>query len=195
MYDDDYISFGDAVTGDAYVYWVGSTNSWFFNNNNAVGRTALRVGTTTNATEFRLEDNSGNAGLVMQGDRAVGREIYTTENSGIQLGCVVSVGDDGYALKGDADSATHSRRHPIGIALETVADNNWVKIATMPGSVVTTVNSLAAMSNGDPLYMSNTEGQVTNVAPTNAWFLGWVVNAASSQMVLANFQFISGTLV
>jgi hypothetical protein len=88
MEDDDQIRFGDLGSSDSYIQWTGSTSVWLFNNNNTGGETLFQLGSNTTATEFRIENNSGNdllqvTGNALPGWVSVTRTVASTGQTGL----------------------------------------------------------------------------------------------------------------
>lgn len=66
--DDDVMSFGADGVADSSIRWVSVSNQWLFNNPNVVGETVFGLGTTTTATEWRIDDSASSAILQVLGN-------------------------------------------------------------------------------------------------------------------------------
>lgn len=186
MKDDDLIAFGDSWGPvDTYIQWWNSATSWNFNNQHVTGRTVFTLGTDTAATEFRISSNNGD--ILFQATGLGEHTIWYGDNNDtvtINTGKIVGVDNTatGYVYGDPVISATIGRKNVIGAVRDTATTAQSARVATLPGTLCTAPNDLAAMGNGDILFLASS-GDVTNKPPTTGVThqVGWVTSNSTDQ--------------
>jgi hypothetical protein len=173
----------------AYVPYTGATTDVNLGTHNilpnSVRLSATPTGTLTNVGQLYWDATNVTASIPLNANVSmqIGQEMYirARNNTGVQIndGQVVYIndaqGNNPTIALANADSVTTSE--VVGIATENIADNGTGFVTTF--GIVNGINT-SGYNDGDILYLSATNGTITNVIPSpphNVVHIGVALNS------------------